>query len=789
MSLVSHTIPNMINGISQQPDDLRLPTQCTAMVNAFPSVIEGLIKRPPTTHVKKIIDGVIGDCYLHTINRDMEEIYNVYIFNWALKVFDINGLEYPVNFPSGGEYINNIVPSRDIAALTVADHTFIVNKKIETEMDTALTPTRIPEAMVFIKQATYRTTYKITLKHGGNTLVASFTTATGEGGDNALSSEEIAQNLGEQILNAGWNFGVAVNKSTIFFHRTSPFDMTVEDTRSNTCIVGFRDKIQRFSDLPAHAFDGYTVEITGESSSHFNNYWVRFKKVDGLSVGDGVWEETVKPGIKHKFKASTMPHVLVREADGTFTFRPEDWATREAGDEESAPEPSFIGHTFRDVVFYRNRLGFLADTNLILSRTGEFYNFWPETMTAVLATDPVDTAAGHTKVSILNFAVPFQEKLLCFSGQTQFSLSENVTPQDAELVPLTEFESTSKAKPVTAGKTLFFAVTKGDYTGIKEYFMDEETQTRDAIDITSHVPKYVPGDVFKMAASSNEDILLVLSKQDQNSVYFYKYFWAGNEKMQSAWGKWSFLPGCKILNAEFIESRVWLVVQYDDGVYMEYIDLSPNATDPGAPFLYHLDRKINETGVIEKVFDPNEDCTTFQFPWAVYGDVVVVSRHVTENQTYTPGDIGEIITQGEDYVTVEGNWEDIPVYIGVNYAMTYQFSKPVVKAMTHNNAPVGVIGGRLQVRNWSVLFNDTGYFRAEVQADYRPLAIYPFTGTVLGSGQAVLGQVNIADGKKRIPVMSRNDRFTLKLINDTYLPSKFLSAEWEGLYTTRSSRV
>ena len=45
MPLISRTIPNLVQGISQQPEILRLNSQGTSQVNGFSSVVEGLKKK------------------------------------------------------------------------------------------------------------------------------------------------------------------------------------------------------------------------------------------------------------------------------------------------------------------------------------------------------------------------------------------------------------------------------------------------------------------------------------------------------------------------------------------------------------------------------------------------------------------------------------------------------------------------------------------------------------------------------------------------------------------------
>jgi len=798
MSLISGTIPNLISGVSQQPDALRQPSQCEYMNNAFPSVVEGLIKRPPTNHIAKIWDGVLGDAFLHTINRDEIERYQVVIRNGDLKVFDIEGNEYTVAFPNGRTYLSTDKPSRMITALTIADYTFVLNKDAEVAMMGDLTPTRPTEAVIFINQAAYRTTYEIKL----DGYTATYTTATGETDPDKtdqenedarqLDSTGISEGLKQVILNAELGYEVDVYKSTMWVRKTdgSEFACSGEDTRSNTCITVFQNQIQRFSQLPAAAPDGYVVEITGEASSSFNNYHVKFKADPGFTtINNGVWEETIKPGLKFKLNAATMPHGLVRETSGDFTFRELEWGDRVVGDEDSAPEPAFVGNKINDIFFFRNRLGFLTGANATMSRTTEFFEFFPTTITTLLATDPVDTAAGHTKVSILNYAIPFQEKLLCFSGQTQFQLDGDVSPKSADLIPISEFESAIDVKPVAAGKNLFFALPRGRFTNIKEYYTDEDTRTRDAIDITAHVPQYLPSGVFKLIESSNEDILLVLSREERNHIYFYKYYWGGNEKMQSAWGKWDFGDHAQVLSVAFIESRLYLVMQYPDGVYLEYMNIEPAARDTHAPFVYHIDRKVKEVGLTPTYYSAENE-TVYTLPFPIHGEPVVISRHVPVGEQDKPfGKIALIKRYTDTQVVVKGDWANTSVFIGNNYEMRYRFSHPVLKHQSAEGGMVASIDGRLQIRNFSILYADTGWFSAEVKVSFRDTSEYTFTSRVLGEGSLVVGDLTIASGKFRIPILSQNDRFSLDIINNTYLPCKFIGAGWEGLYTTRNRRV
>ena len=57
MALVSKSIPNFINGISQQPPSLRLASQGEVQENGYSDIVDGLKKRPPTKFLRKLNTG------------------------------------------------------------------------------------------------------------------------------------------------------------------------------------------------------------------------------------------------------------------------------------------------------------------------------------------------------------------------------------------------------------------------------------------------------------------------------------------------------------------------------------------------------------------------------------------------------------------------------------------------------------------------------------------------------------------------------------------------------------
>jgi hypothetical protein len=780
MALISSSIPNLVNGVSQQPYTLRLASQAELQENGLSTTSQGLRKRPPTKHLKKLLSGQLGNAYIHTINRDENERYTVVITNGELRVFDILGTEKTVNFPNGKGYLSATSPESAFRAVTVADYTFLLNKTISVTERTSRSTTRDSEALVSVKVGNYGKTYRI--KINGST-VSSYTTPDGSNASHtaSISTDYIASQLMFSLS------GYPINRYGSVIHiqkHTGDFDIEVEDGFNNGAMTAIKGQIQKFADLPANAgVNNFAVEVIGDKNNGFDNFWVRFD-----DTGTGSWKETLKPNELLGYTASTMPHTLVREANGTFTFAPAAWADRAKGTANSNPNPSFVGRKISDIFFYRNRLGFLVDESVCMSEAGEFFNFYRTTVTELLDADPIDVTVSHTKVSSLLHAVPYNKQLLLFSAQTQFVVDagDQLTPKTISIKQSTEFECNPDCEPIGVGNNIYFPVPKGRFTGVREYFtVDDVSGTNDAADITSHVPSYIAGDVFKIAAGLNENILVLLSRDDRSAAWVYKFYWDRNEKLQSSWSKWTFGPGVTILNADFILSELYLIIQRSDGVYLEVLSVATGDIGVGEPYNIHLDRKVR----VSKDFLTYDGGST-NIPQAYLPGSLVEG----EWEAVIPG--GQASPEGtrlpvfitETGARVPGNFTGNDLIVGMKYVFRYKFS-PITVKVAQGNAQKSDTIGRLQLRNMVLNYADSGYFKVLVNPLNRGTYEYVFTGKTLGLPSTTVGGINLDTGLFKFPILSRNIEVGIEVMSDAPLPVSLLSADWEGMYVKRSKTV
>jgi len=797
MSLISGSIPNLVNGVSQQPYPIRLASQAEAQENAISSVVDGLGKRPPSRH-KAVIPGAnFLNAHVHTINRDPQERYVLILRNGAINVYDTNGNAKTVHAPHGLGYLGTGNAKEAFKCVTVADYTFILNKGAVVQKSPTLSPARPKEAIFWIRQSAYSTDYSIYV----NGVQGYYKTPDSSNAFNAeyiktnYIASQLVANLQTNGITAanGWN--LYHNGSVIYVSRTNGADFTVnaQDSIGDQGIRAIKDFTQTFSDLPAkNVPHGFRVAIRGKATTEHDDYLVEFDSVNGAS-SLGVWKEAIQGGEQYALNPATMPHILVRNPDGSFTFKQAEWGARTAGDNKSAPFPSFVDRPLNDVFFFRNRLGILADENVIFSMAGEFFKFFRESAVQTLETDPIDVGVSHVKVSILRHAIPFNEALLLFSDQTQFRLGSTqlLTPQTISINATTEFECSLRSRPVGAGSNVYFAVNRGDYSAIREYFMDADTEVNDAADVTAHCPKYLPSNVHKLTASPNEDTLVALSEKTPNTLYVYRYYWDGNEKIQSSWSKWTFSGS--ILNADFIESDLWLVIQRSDGVYLEVISIEPGRSDSPATIQCLLDRRVtNEQFAIS--YDAATNRTGFWIPGYRIADdptteyvlVVWPQEQVTalEGKVYKPAITTNDAT-GLGF-SVPGDLRGYRVYFGRRYRLRYEFSQIHIREEAIGGGVQTVGSGRLQIRKITITCGNSGFFRVNVTPRARDTYRYEFTGMKIS--EAALGRITTSQGLFPVPVRCRNTDVMIEVVSESHLPCALLSVEWEGYYTSRSSR-
>ena len=706
------------------------------------------------------------------------------------------------------------------------------------------------------------------------------------------------------------------------------FTMSTSDSVGNTYLDAFKDRTQYLTDLPAQCTNGFKIRIDGDVENNIDDYYLEFQTRNNEAYGEGMWVETTGSQIPFRFDYSTMPHILIRQADGSFLFKsangfinastteiprvtsksidgfihdPSDamstgdtqivvdglpphtlipkyseivfdigtgsqvtkiinqeaesdstgevaltlsatvatdypdneavvlniksdyssfkYGARGAGDQITNPDPSFVGQKINNIFFYENRLGFLAGENCVMSETGEFFNFFRTTVIDLLDTAPIDLAVSSNEIATLRHAVPYKNNLILFSDTQQFALGSGRTALSNETVALTQVsydECNINALPIASGSSLYYGYDRGEFSGMRQMaVLDAQGDNYTSVDIADHVPQYIPNS-WKMYASMPQQNLIIglpeATDGTMQDLYLYKYLDKGNQRVQSAWFKYS-LPLIgdsddqkQIIGIHAIDNILYVLCQWryvssgaitGGKTYLYKMKIENNLTDSNSIFVTKLDSRVSydatdgagADAVTASYNTPVSSKTTFTLPFTWSGNVIKAYTKATDSD----GGAAELTIDTQNgaagTLVIAADKTGSTIWFGLDYTMTYEFSKPVIRGSAGQGSSQ-LLSGRFQIMSCDVSFDDSTTFTASVTNPGRANT-YTYTHTTSATDvlSTTQGSTAVSSGDFRIPIHTKSDAYTLTITSSSPFPVSFMSAEYEAQYSARSRRM
>lgn len=643
--LVEGHLPSLFGGVSRQPDAVRRPEQVEEADNVLLSVTTGgFEKRPATQHLadcSSFLDNT-ADYAFHAIDRDATEQYFVLVDHAAPDIFVVNAI-------TGAQVTVDVEDSVRYFAIendSLGTGTGVLEDSMAVDIETQVAFDSSETAFAWNWELSDGTTGRFKIEGSADGIAWNdLQTDIGGATSGSFSTTIDAVTTGDHnYIRVNITTGMAAGTDTVtvwatFKDKTYLLDATEADdfklaTVADTTFVLNRQVVTRmaeadsgtvtatyqtFSDLPAASGSGNIQKVIGDDSDGFGTYYV---KDDTGSV----WREWYDPAAHNRFAADSLPHILVRQADGTFHYSTATWGARTAGDETLTPEPSFIGLKLQDVALYRNRLVFIADEQLHTSRVGEPFELFPQKAVEVLDNDPVTRGATTTDINVLREMTVFKKVLFCTSVRNQFELSSTnaLTPVSAVFDLSTSYPASVDAHPIVIGDNMYFPGLGAENVTVYEYFFDEASLSNTAADVTKHCGGYIKNFAKLMGGDATSNTLFVLSTDDQNRLYVYKTYFDNNEKLQSAWSRYEF--GATEADAfiygfhVFDGFLVMLIERQDGGIYLEQMPVEREDYDTTLNYIPLIDQRDIGTGT----YDSANDGTYWGTSWEHNKDARVV---------------------------------------------------------------------------------------------------------------------------------------------------------------------
>lgn len=606
MANVTQKIQTFLGGVSRKADFDKLQGQVVEANNCYPDETYGMIKRPGTELLGTLgIDfATANDLYFFPIIREGQSRYLCGVGNGTIRMWSLDdpSVAITVNTPGGTSYLNHVSTNgilvNDAYRATSDDRrTIIVNRTKVCAEDTTLWSTGVdidgPDA-------------------NGNSTIDPFTWTNRNKNRNANSIDDLPDGRCVRVIVTNGGTGSSTRPLREGVHY---LPVTVDDADANgdpiitegsglviKCQVnasGYIDSANLagcevwaagsgYPDQCPASIDGIpgsrvtiatglrpamVYRVVNSNADNDDMYFQAFSNettaddYPGYVPGprdrvDGpyIWKECPSPDSYVGIDPSTLPHQLRQINSTTFIFEPVDYSYRWAGDNTNNPAPSFIGSTINNAFFMNNRLGFLSEDNVILSRpinygpsyaTPQDYvpsdnpwvmrnyteiDFFRQSAIGLNDADPIDIKAANNNTSIFHTAISTPQGTILFADGQQSLLFQPqglLSPLTASINSLSNYDMTGDVNAVIVGEKYYFVNKSAKFCRIYS-MINQGMQNPPVIDdVTKEVADWLPNDMTDLVACPTDNMIFVFNRT-RNDVYARREIGEG-----SSWVKWS----------------------------------------------------------------------------------------------------------------------------------------------------------------------------------------------------------------------------------------------------------
>ena len=546
-------------------------------------------------------------------------------------------------------------------------------------------------------------------------------------------------------------------------------------------------------DLPSQCKNGMVVEVINSVADEDNHY-VKFVGNNGRD-GEGTWQECAKPGRKIRFARNSMPIALIRTADGNFrlteldgssytisgdTYEVPYWDDALVGDETTNGEPSFVGRTINKMTFFRNRFVLLAEEHIILSRPGDFTNFWNKSAITFISSDPIDISTSSEYPADIFDAIQVNQGLILFTKNQQFMLttdSDVFSPTTAKINALSSYNFNFATNPISMGTTIGFLDNAGKYSRFYEMADVVREGAPNVIEQSKVVSKLFENDL-KLISNSRENDVIFFSEEDTSTLYGYRYFDNIRERKMAAWFKWT------------LTGNIQYHCMQDDSLYVVVRNNSKDQllkysirTDANTVQLLgdriHLDHIMPTSGW---TYNSSTGKSTKAKPVGLESSNQLAAYDIddTANPPVTIGNYALVTVNGSN-LEITGDWSGQNFYIGYLYEMsvvipTIYFKQKSGETWTSDTRSNTIL------HRVKIGFGPVGVYETKLtrkgRADYTELFEVTPANHYLANSTGILDDEIL----RTVPIYDRNINAQLTIKSTHPSPATLHNLTWEGVY-------
>lgn len=433
------------------------------------------------------------------------------------------------------------------------------------------------------------------------------------------------------------------------------------------------------------------------------------------------------------------------------------------GDITSREPPEFFGRVITYMRMFQDRLLLVAGSTTFMSKTGDYFNWFADSMLVVKDDDPIEVFAQGTEDDTVTAGVQMDRNVVLFGKRFQYMLSgrEAINPRNAYVGAVSTYEGANLAPPATGGSLLFFCQRREKRLTMQQMMPGAVADRLEAFDVSAQLDGYLTGTPKQILAQTSPSVVFIKTKELTNGFYVYSFLDSNDQtqRLFDSWSRWTMDTRLGVLIGITSDDSGILALMAREtttGVRI-VLDRFSRETEPSAlPYMDSMRRGYDSTLLTDGAF-------------AVYDNTSV--RHLL----------------GIELSRVQSMVERFPdstasLWSGVLYDSYVTLTSPYMR----DDKDRVVLDAKLTVSKLTVSLAFSAGVLAETSTDggktYRQSANW----VARPAGAWTLNTQRIEDQKTLpVPVMKDNKTYRTRLRSVSWLPLTVSVVEWAGQVFTR----
>lgn len=610
-----------------------------------------------------------------------------------------------------------------------------------------------------------------------------------------ITPENIAQKLAEALITAGAS-GVTYTGGYVVVNSALYKELTIDDSGDGSLVRSVGNTIKNVDLVSSMHFPGKIVRAQPDDKTGDPLYLEAFPSDESnTGFGDVYWRETagylIEPtGVfcMATVEGGTMyiagSAAALSSISGVATVP--DYETNHVGDAGSTPAPAFIGQKITYMGVFQDRLFIGSGGNLFGSRTGDYLNWFRNSVLTVQDDDPVSGYALGSENDTIRYGALYDRSLLLYGERFQYVISGRsvITPNSFNVPVVSAYRDAVDAEPRANGNFVFYAKYSGipgkEITSLHQVQPGLVTDVSDSYEASQQLDTYLAGKPVEIMSMTAPNFVFLRTDRDRRKVFVYNYLDNPNtsERLYDSWSNWEWVEqvgslfGISSHGADVLmymvkdgldtdgNRRVWLACEkfvrdsdLSDYPYGDSLRLDTEYTSPSTNSYMQFNTENKEDGFVAVGRGPAE-----QF-------------------------IGDNLTNHADFI---GQYPSLSAqtYVGWTYPAYTTPTNPYVKDRNGQ----AILGGRLTIGRITVSVTDTSGMQVTVSTRNLTRPSLFFTGRILGAPASILGTQPVVTTSLTAAIGGEVNECTYTLSAIRWLPLTINTIAWRGqwFYNTRS---